>query len=174
MTPPIVSANTRIRYPEHLTVGEGSIIDDFCYLSTRITLGRYCHVANNCSIAGGADVGFVLGDFSSLSAGVRVWCASNDFVLGMVALIPNEFGGDEHTLKGDVVFGRLTGVGSNSVVMPDNRIPEGVAIGALSFVPPAFAFEPWTVYAGVPIRPIGPRDRSSVLRQLARLGIDAT
>lgn len=169
MPEPIVSPNTRIRYPEALRVGEGSIIDDYCYLSTRITIGRYCHIANNCSIAGGPDVGFELGDFSSLSAGVRIWCASNDFVHDVIALFPRELAAEDHSVKGDVVFGRLTGVGSNAVVMPDNRVPEGVAIAALSFVPTRFSFKPWTVYAGVPIREVGPRDRDSVLGQLERL-----
>ena len=49
--------------------------------------------------------------------------------------------------------------------MPSNDIPEGTTIGALSFVPTAFAFEPWTVYAGIPIRRISARDRDAVLRQ---------
>lgn len=173
MSPPIISPNTRIRYPQELVVGEGSVIDDFCYLSTRIRIGRYCHIANNCTIAGGPELRFELGDYSSLSAGARVWCSSNDFVRGIIALLPAENGPDEHALKGDVIFGRLTGVGSNSVVMPGNHVPEGVAIGALSFVPSGFHFEPWTVYAGVPIRPIAERDRASVLGQLERLGLDA-
>jgi acetyltransferase-like isoleucine patch superfamily enzyme len=170
MTAPIISPNTRIRYPDQLTVGDHSVIDDFCYLSARIRIGRFCHIANNCSIAGGREFAFELGDHSSLSAGVRVWCSSNDFVRGMIALLPAELGPDEHAVKGDVIFGRLTGVGSNSVVMPDNRVPEGVAIGALSFVPASFEFEAWTVYAGVPIRAIAKRDRASVLAQLERLG----
>ncbi|HVH44654.1 MAG TPA: hypothetical protein VM925_20010, partial [Labilithrix sp.] len=68
-----------------------------------------------------------------------------------------------------VTLGRCTAVGSNAVVMPDNDIPEGTAIGALSFVPPRFAFEPWTVYAGTPIRPIRARNREKVLAQVERI-----
>ena len=49
----IVSRNIRCRVPEHFAVGEGSIVDDYCYFSTRIKIGRFCHVANNVSIAGG-------------------------------------------------------------------------------------------------------------------------
>jgi hypothetical protein len=30
--------------------------------------------------------------------------------------------------------------------MPGNHIPEGTVIGALSFVPAGFSFEPWAVY----------------------------
>jgi hypothetical protein len=46
--------------------------------------------------------------------------------------------------------------------------PSGISFrgGALSFVPPEFSFEPWTVYAGIPIAPVKARNRESVLRQV--------
>ena len=109
---------------------------------------------------------FSLGDFSSLSSGVKVWCVSDDFGRDLVTIVPDEFGPiKEHTIVGDVHFGRFTGVGANSVIMPLNAVPEGTVVGALSFVPPNFEFRPWTVYAGIPVRAIGPRDRDAVLRQ---------
>lgn len=163
----IVSKNIRLRYPTHFSVGEGTIVDDFCYFSTRIQLGRHCHIASGCSIAGGTDGLFVLGDYSSLSSGVKVWTSSDDFVHDLVMIVPEELGAIKpNVIRGDVTFERLTGVGSNSVVMPNNFVPEGVVIGALSFVPPGFSFEPWSVYAGTPIRRIKERDRDGVLRQL--------
>src|ERR1051326_4436601 len=85
---PVISPNVRIRYPDTFEVGDYSIIDDYCYFSTRVRIGVCCHVANNCSIGGGPARLFVLGDFSSLSAGVRIWCASNDFPRDLVAMIP--------------------------------------------------------------------------------------
>jgi len=163
---PIVSHHVRIRHPEYFVLGEGSVVDDFCYFSTKVTVGRYCHIASGCSIAGGVDRLFMLGDFSSLSSGVKVWCTSDDFTKDIVTIIPESIGRiKEHLISGDVIFEQLTAVGANSVVMPCNHILEGVVIGALSFVPPQFEFSRWTVYAGVPIKPIKPRDRDSVLRQ---------
>lgn len=53
--------------------------------------------------------------------------------------------------------------------MPGNTIPEGVVIGALSFVPPEFDLQPWSVYAGVPVRLIRPRNRDSVMQQVRQL-----
>jgi carbonic anhydrase/acetyltransferase-like protein (isoleucine patch superfamily) len=53
--------------------------------------------------------------------------------------------------------------------MPQNHVPEGTVIGALSFVPPRFQFEPWMVYVGSPIRPVRPRNKDAVLSQLERL-----
>lgn len=173
MTPPpvpsIVSPNIRVRHPQAFVVGEGSVVDDFCYFSTKVRIGRFSHVANGCSVGGGLAHTFELGDYSSVSAGVRIWCASDDYVRDLVTLIPAGFGPvKENLITGDVIIGACTAIGANAVIMPANVIPEGTTIGALSFVPAGFAFEPWTVYAGIPIRPIGARDREAVLRQKAR------
>jgi acetyltransferase-like isoleucine patch superfamily enzyme len=167
---PIVSKNIRLRHPDDLVIGDDSIIDDFCYFSTRLRIGRGVHIAANCTIAGGADRTFTIGDFSSISAGVTIWCSSNRYAQDLVALAPQGIGdiGDD-PLSGDVTMGRCTGIGSNSVVLPDNRIPEGTVIGALSFVPYRFAFEPWSVYVGVPVRRIGRRDRERVLAQVRKI-----
>jgi acetyltransferase-like isoleucine patch superfamily enzyme len=166
----IISPNIRVRHPDEFEVGANSIIDDYCYFSTRIRIGEWSHIATGCSVAGGRERLFVLGSFSSLSAGVRVWCTSDDFVNDVVTIIPADLGAiKEHVLSGDVVMGDYTAVGANSVVMPRNTIPEGCAIGALSFVPTEFSFEPWTVYAGIPIRRIALRNRDAVLRQVDAL-----
>lgn len=163
---PIISLNVRIRYADRFEVGEFSIVDDYCYFSTRVKIGFCSHIGNNCSIGGGPDHLFSLGDFSSLSAGVKVWCTSNDFANDLVAIVPPAAGkiGD-NPITGDVIFENYTGAGANSVIMPNNVVPEGTTIGALSYVPARFPFEPWTVYAGAPIRRIGSRNRERVLAQ---------
>ena len=167
---PIVSPNIRLRYPELFEIGEFSIVDDYCYFSTRVRIGFCSHVANGCSVGGGPDRQFSLGDFSSLSAGVKVWCTSNDFANDVIAIVPSGVGDvGENPVTGDVTFGDFTGAGTNAVIMPDNVVPEGTSIGALSYVPPRFAFEPWSIYAGVPIRRIGARNRSRVLAQVERI-----
>src|ERR1700738_33747 len=148
---PIVSPNSRIRHPETFIIGEDSIVDDYCYFSTKVRIGRCTHIASGCSVAGGSDMEFEIGDFCSLSSGVKIWCTSDDFVNDLVTLIPQ--GCDQvktHLISADVSLGRYTAIGSNSVVMPGNPMPEGTVVGALSFVPAAFAFEAWSVYAGAP------------------------
>lgn len=167
---PIISKNIRVRNPDNFNVGEYSIIDDFCYFSTKVDIGKCSHIASGCSIAGGKERLFVLGDFSSISSGVKIWCTSDDFVNDLVTLLPEKvrnFKG--HIITGDVVIDNYTAIGSNSVVMPKNHIPEGTAIGALSFVPAGYKFFPWSVYAGIPIRLIKSRNRKNVLAQAAQL-----
>jgi carbonic anhydrase/acetyltransferase-like protein (isoleucine patch superfamily) len=53
--------------------------------------------------------------------------------------------------------------------MPNNHVPEGTVVGALSFVPASFEFRAWSVYAGIPIRFVRPRNRESVMEQVRKL-----
>src|SRR5687767_429404 len=161
---PIISPNIRVRYPDLFEIGEDSIVDDFSYFSARIRVGRGSHLASRLTIGGGTEHQFVLGDYSGIAAGTCIYLSSSDYVRGLIT--PAARSMDIH---GDVIFGNYTGIGCNSMVMPDNHIPEGTAIGALSFVPPRFPFRPWTVYAGNPLRPVRVRDQASVLRQLAEI-----
>lgn len=167
---PIISQNSRIRHPDCFVVSDDSVVDDFCYFSTKVRIGRCSHIASGCSIAGGADRQFTLGDYCSLSSGVRIWCVSDDFVNDIVTILPKEIDSVKTNLiVGDVTLADYTAVGSNSVIMPGNQIPMGTVIGALSFVPPNFHFEAWSVYAGNPIRLLRSRNRDNVLEQAAKL-----
>lgn len=167
---PIISPNCRIRYPEHFSVGAYSIIDDFCYFSTKVKIGICSHVAAGCGIGGGIDRLFVLGNYSSLSSGVKIWCTSNDFINDIVTIIPECYGAiNNNLIKGDVIMGNFTAVGLNSVIMLNNIIPEGTVIGALSFVPPNFKFEPWAVYAGIPIKFLKYRNKNNIMKQYEEL-----
>jgi len=167
---PIISPNIRVRHPEFFVVGDDSIIDDFCYFSTKVRIGRCSHIAASCSIAGGIARQFTLGDYCSLSSGVKVWCSSDDFVNDIVAIIPEELGSLKNNLiSADVAMDNYTAVGSNSVIMPGNHIPVGTVIGALSFVPAAFDFRPWGVYGGIPVRWISQRNKENVMAQVRKL-----
>ena len=75
----------------------------------------------------------------------------------------------EHLIRGNVTLGNYTAIGSNSVLMPNNNIPEGTVLGALSFAPAGFEFRPWSVYAGIPVRFVRPRNRESVMEQVTKL-----
>ena len=107
---PIVSCNSRIRHPEHFVIGDDSIVDDYCYFSTKVRIGRCTHIASGCSVAGGADMQFQIGDFCSLSSGVKVWCTSDDFVNDLVTIIPPGVAQvKKNLIRGDVTFRALLG-----------------------------------------------------------------
>ncbi len=156
-----------IKKPDLVETGDNVRISDFCRISSACEIGSDCEIASGTYISGGdGKYKFKMGSYSSLAAGVRVWLSSNDYVNELVThSVPNV-----KEIQGDVVLGKYTGIGTNSVVMPNNNIPEGVSIGALSFVPSNYKFEPWTVYAGRPIRPIKKRNKENVLKVLKELG----
>jgi acetyltransferase-like isoleucine patch superfamily enzyme len=155
-----------LKKPEALEVGDNVRIADFCRISSPCKIASNCEIAPGTYIAGGGDTHhFSMGEYSSLASGVRVWLSSNDYVNELVAHnVPYV-----KEIEGNVELGRYTGVGTNSVIMPDNHIPEGVVIGALSFVPSQFKFEPWSVYAGRPIRLIKRRNKENILKTLQKL-----
>lgn len=167
---PIISAQIRVRHPEFFEIGEDSIVDDFSYFSAKVKVGRGSHIASGCTVGGGNAFQFEMGDYCSVSSGVKIWCVSDDFVNDIVTIIPSGAGKIKSNVKGgNVVMGNYTAIGSNTVVMPNNHIPEGTVIGAMSFVPENFDFKPWSVYAGIPLRYVGPRNKEQVLTQAAKL-----
>ncbi len=167
---PIISQDCRIRYPDLFKVGDYSIVDDFCYFSTRVEIGLSVHIGAGCVVAGGRERTFTMKDFAALAHGSKVYCTSDNFVYDLAGIIPQGMDDPKtHSISGDVTFHEYSIVGANSVVMPGNELLEGVAIGALSFVPPHFKFEPWTVYSGNPIKKVLPRSKKNVLAQVEKI-----
>jgi acetyltransferase-like isoleucine patch superfamily enzyme len=152
-------------------MGDYSIIDDFCYISTEIILDKFVHIASNCTIAGGRDSYFSCGKFGGLASGVRVFCTSDDFVNSIAVTLPKEFNSiKNYMLRGDVVLDNFVTVGANSVIMPHVYIPEGTVIGACSFVPSGMKLKAWSVYCGYPkIRLVKERNKENVLSQVKQI-----
>jgi acetyltransferase-like isoleucine patch superfamily enzyme len=154
--------------PEQISLGNHVRICEFVRITSLCELGDYTELHTQVSIAGGfGRHKFVLGSYSSIAAGVKIWLSSDDYKNGLIThAVPGV-----KELEGDVIFGKYTGCGCNSVVMPDNHIPEGAVVGALSFVPMGFKFEEWSVYAGCPVKKVGTRNREAVLKPLRKLGL---
>jgi len=170
---PTISKNIRIRYPYFFEVEDGVTVDDFCYFSTRVKLGRFTHVAASVSIIGGEDEVFQAGAFCGVGTGSRIVCASDDWICELSTVIPSDilkYAGVKKVLTGGgVIFEYLSAVGANVTVMPDNVLKEGVAIGSGSFVPSKYKFEPWTIYVGSPVRPIKKRNEYLIKEQAEKI-----
>lgn len=155
-----IAKTCRILYPDCFQAAANVSIDDFCYFSTRVAIGRCSHIATGCSVSGGRDRLFSMGAFASLASGVRIWCVRNDVADDLIGER-----NDDEQVAGDVILGDHVSIGASCIILPDNSLPEGVAVSALSLVPWGYRFEPWTVYSGNPIRPIRSRNRERVLEQ---------
>jgi len=151
-----ISDKAYIKQLECFSIGEHSRVREFTSITPKCNIGNHCGISRNVTIAG-SNYTFTMKDFSSIAPGARIFLQSNDYVRDLLS--------HDSSIEGDVTLERFSGVGANSVVMPNNHIPEGTVIGALSFVPENFKFKEWTVYAGSPIREIRPRDKASVMAQ---------
>jgi acetyltransferase-like isoleucine patch superfamily enzyme len=146
---------------EHIDIASDVIIDTGAILIASaecpIRIGNYVHIGAHSSVCG---VPITFDDFSGISHGVRIVGGSEDYSgsLPTNPTIPREL---RRVNRLGVRLGRHVVVGANSVVLPVD-IPEGVAVGALSFVgtrePSNIAMEPWTIWAGTPARKIGTRN----------------
>lgn len=144
----------KIVHPENLWLGSHSTIDDFVFLnagrSTRV--GRYVHIASHVSVIGGGQL--EIGDYAVVATGARLLTATDTFHHGarMSTHLPDEL---RHVVEGPITIGRDAFVGANAVVFPGVTLGEGAVAGAGSVV--TKDLDAWTVYVGIPARPVGTR-----------------
>lgn len=165
----IIGKTVRIRKPEECIIGDGTIIDDFAYISCAIEIGKNCHIASHVSISGGKGK-FTMGDYSTLSNHCSVHCASSDYrevSLDLPSIpVDLQFGG---TVE-DVVLGKFVTIGAHSCILPGAVLPEGFACGAFCLVDKRLYqstvydgdYEPYALYVGIPAKFSRTRDRSSL------------
>lgn len=150
---------------ENVSLGDFSRIDDFTVIVATgpVTIGRYCSVPNFCFLGGRYGIEFH--DFVTLAPGVKIFTASDDYAGHMLTgpLVPRDLTGGT---SGPVRLEKHVLVGTNSVILPGCTIGEGTSIGALSFV--RTDLPAWGIYAGVPVRKLGPR-RQDLLALEARV-----
>lgn len=163
----IIGKTVRIRYPELCDIGNDCIIDDFTYLSTKLKLNSFCHIGASVTIGGGSQYLCSLGNFSGISSGCRLYCGNVDWESEITSIIPKKF--RLSSKSGDIIMEDFTGVGVNSGILPNVKFSEGSTVGALSLVPQGTVLEPWTMYAGIPVKPIKRRNEKSVRRQAEKI-----
>ncbi len=155
-----ISRNCTIIGLANITIGDDVRIDGFTSIIApdgRVKIGSHVHVGIGCVL--GAKGGIELCDYSSLSAGVRILSAVDDFGGRFMT---------NSTLPGDVLgvraapvrIGRYVPVGAGSLILPGVEIGEGAAIGAMSLV--RQSVDGWKIYAGNPLRELGERSRDLI------------
>ena len=155
----IIGKTVRIRKPEECSIGDGTIIDDFTYISSAVEIGKNCHIASNVSISGGAGK-LVIGDFSTISNHCSIHCASSEYTSVSMDLpsAPEElrFGGE----VGDVSIGKFVTIGAHSCILPGVNIPDGFACSAYCLVTNQ-SYDVNSLYVGIPARFLKQRDASA-------------
>ena len=152
----IIGKTVRIRQPEKVSIGDNTIIDDFTYISCAAEIGNNCHIASNVSISGGKGKLF-MGNFSTISNGCTVHCASSDYRKCSLDLpsVPEkyQFGGE----LADIHISDFVTIGSHSCILPGASLPEGTAFGAYTLIKANKTLSPYHLYVGYRCKDLGPR-----------------
>jgi len=160
----IIGKTVRIRQPEKVSIGDNTIIDDFTYISCAAEIGKNCHIASNVSISGGKGK-FTMGNFSTISNGSSIHCASSDYRECSLDLpsVPEreQFGG---TVADIHVSGYVT-VGAHSCILPGANVPEGVAFGAYTMIKASNILKPYHLYVGHACKDLGQRKNIYLIKK---------
>jgi len=149
-----ISKSAVIANPEYLKIGSHVRIDDFVLITGSIWLHSYIHISSFCSLGGRA--GIVMHDFSGLSAGVRIFSASDDYTGEFMTnpTVPERL---TNVTAATVYLRKHAIVGANSVILPGVDIGIGAAVGAMSLV--TRDVPDFEIHAGCPARKISERKR---------------
>jgi galactoside O-acetyltransferase len=163
-----VARNCTIIGLENIVIGDNVRIDGFTSIIApkgRVKIGSWVHIATGCAL--GARAGIEIGDFCSLSQGVRLFSAIDDYSgRGMtVPMLPAEA---QRIHAASITIGSYVAIGSGTLVLPGVEIGDGGAVGALSMV--TQPLKAWTIYSGNPAAETGPRVQD--LLTLKRLLVD--
>jgi galactoside O-acetyltransferase len=154
----LISKNCTFIKVENISIGNNVRIDGNVTLAVSngfIKIGSYVHIGNTCHINGTGGVEIL--DNSTISQGVRIYSASDDFS-GMSHTNPTMPLSTRNLEIGKIVLREFSLIGSGCVILPSVTVGEGAAVGALSLV--KSDLEPWAIYGGVPAKKIKNRSKN--------------
>lgn len=163
-----ISGRAEIKRPHLVEIGNHIAIDSGFYCTTAVKMGSYIHIAPQVVVIGGKTGLLQMGNFTNISVGGRIICGSDEFLgEGLITSpgIPDEL--RDNLIIKPIIFHDFANVGANVTIFPGVTLAEGSVIGACSLV--TKDTEPWTIYAGIPARPIKMRSKEKMLEYAKRL-----
>lgn len=162
-----ISPCVEIRRAHLVSIGSHVAIDTGFYCTVEACMGDYIHIGPYVSVIGGEKALLKLGHFNTIGAGSRILCASDEFHgAGLVGMSPAEY--RDKIIYAPVIFEMFASIGTNVVVHPGVTLAEGSVIGSCSLV--TKSTEPWTIYQGIPARPVRQRSRDKMIAAAKALG----
>jgi acetyltransferase-like isoleucine patch superfamily enzyme len=162
-----ISANVEIRRPHLVSIGNHVAIDTGFYCTVRAEIGDYIHIGPYVTVIGGEKGLFRMGSFSTVGAGSRIICGTDEFLgAGLVGMSPPEY--RDNVICAPVVFRMFASIGTNVVVFPGVTLGEGSVVGSCSLV--TKSTEPWMIYYGIPAKPVKERPREKMIAAGKALG----
>jgi len=162
-----IARNCTIIGLANIVLGDHVRIDGYTTLVAEqgsLRTGSHVHLCSGVVI--GARGGVELGDYSSLSHGVRLLSAADDYSGDRMtnSTLPAHVLG---VATAPIRVGAHAPVGTGALLLPGAELGEGTAVTAMAVV--AGALPAWTICGGNPARVLRPRSRD-LLRHAAQLG----
>lgn len=156
-----IADDVEIRRPHLISMYDHILIDKGFFITTQFIAGSGIHIAPYVTVIGGAEALFIMGNFTTIAAGSRIVCASDEYLgEGLISpVIPAKYRDTVITLP--VVMRDYSALGTNVVVMPGVVIGEGAVVGANSFV--THDIPAWEIWAGSPARKLRDRPKGNML-----------
>ena len=152
-----IARNTTFIGRENISIGSNVRIDGnvtFACTTEPVEIGSFVHIGGGSHFS--ASGGIEIQDFCTISQGVRIYSASDDFS-GAFLTNPTTPRDMRVEIRSKVTLEKHSVVGSGSVILPGVALREGTAVGALSLVKDTTP--EWSIVAGVPARTIRSRSR---------------
>ena len=164
----VIHADVEIKRAHKVRIGSHVAIDKGFYCTVGADIGDYVHIGPYVTAIGGEDGHLTLNHFATIAAGSRIVTVGDEHTgHGLVGpTIPPEF--RDKLIVGPVILEMFANVGTNAVILPGITLSEECVIAACSLV--AQSTQPWTVYAGVPARPVRERPRDRILEMARKMG----
>lgn len=151
----LISRKASIYKPEKISLGNKVRIEDFCMMIGPLIIGSFVHIAAGTMLRTSDEYPIIFDDVTGAAPGVHIMTNTDDYS-GPFLFGPHFPEQLRNLKKGIVHVKRFVVIGTQSVILPKVTLEEGSSVGAMSLV--SRSTKPWTVYFGIPARPIGSRD----------------
>ena len=153
----LISRYSRLYNCKNISIGNNVRIDDFSILScgeNPFIIEDNIHISAGVYIYGQG--GFYIKSYSNISGGVKIYTISDTFdgnyLIG--PMVPIKY----RNIKSlSLVIEKHVIIGTGTIILPINKIGEGVAIGANSLV--LKDCDEWNIYVGSPAKLLKKRSR---------------
>ena len=129
---------------EELEVDDHCRVDDFCFLSGKIKIGKYVHISVG-SILSGTN-GITIGNFVGIAPNSYLFTSNDDYVGGRSLTnptIPKQF--VRYITRSKITIKDHAIIGAFSSVFPGSILHEGSAFGSYSIIDGEY--DSWKIYS---------------------------
>lgn len=140
-----IGKTVRIRNPKKVKIYDNAIIDDFVYISGKVSIGSFSHIASNVTLSASTSSIFI-GKYAGVSAGSKVFAGSSNYLSAGIDLPTFPKSIQYGTIYEDVVIGDSSLIGANTIILPGVSIKEGVAISAGCCISKKEKIPSWSIY----------------------------